>query len=449
MARFKVLLWLLLCSGAWAQQQLVVNGQPVSGLSTAIVRGSSYAPAQTLADALGARYVYDSGAEIALFEWAARLLSVRVFESAAEAANEDSAFALDGAPRPGEGGVLVGGEVYVPVKPIVTLLGGTVSYLESRQTVMAVFPRARVIEAQVSEGGERLVFEIEGLTTTSSFFNRALNTLNLRFDRTDLLVAQSFEGRGFSRAVLLPTAGYVELRLTLEPGYSYETFTSPGPSGFTLVVDVLPAEARNRDLGELRVVLDPGHGGADPGLSFGSGSEAALTLLFAERLASALAAYGVEVSVTRGDADLPLELRRQAGIGSSLFLSIHAGSLQSGQYNLYYLGDLSASTGLTLALRENAASAVAEATDALRRRLLLNLVPDLGLGQSYARALSSQLSQQAGLRAEAVAPAPLAVLEGAAGRGLLLELSPGDLGSETLPEALAAALAALLEEAAD
>lgn len=452
MTRLALALAALLLGAAGAQQQLVVNGQPVPGLSTAVVRGVSYAPAQALADSLGASYVYDSSAQSALFEIGARLLALRVYTSAAEAAADGSALSLDGRSLASEGGVRLGSEVLVPVKPIVTALGGAISYLESRQTVMVVFPRARLASAAVEQGGSRIVLEIDGLTSPSSFFNRALNTLQVRFDRTDALAGQSLSGRGFSRASLTPTAGYLELRLTLEAGYTFESYTAPRPGGFSWVLDIVPESERRAAAAVTRVVLDPGHGAGDPGLTAAGGSEAELSLAFAKRLAAALTDLGFGAELTRQDAeDVPVELRRDRGLGAGLFLSLHAAAVPRGQYNLYYLGDLGSSGSLTLALRENAEGALTEATDAtdaLRRRILLGLVPDLALGERYAKTLGSELSQRAGLRSQALMAAPLAVLEGAAGRGLLLELSPEDLASETLPEAVAQAVAAMLEREA-
>lgn len=441
----------LLLGAVSAQQQLIVNGQPVPGLSTAVVRGVSYAPAQALADSLGASYVYDASAQSALFEIGARLLALRVYTGTAEAAADQAALSLDGRRLASEGGVRLGSEVLVPVKPIVTALGGAISYLESRQTVMAVFPRARLASASVAQDGSRIVLEIDGLTSPSSFFNRALNTLQVRFDRTDALSGQSLSGRGFSRATLAPAAGYLELRLTLQEGYTFESYTAPRAGGFSWVLDVFPESERRVGAAVTRVVLDPGHGGDDPGLTFAGGSEADLGLAFAERLAAALGDLGFGAELTRaGAADAPIELRRDRGLGAGLFLSLHAAELPRGQYNLYHLGDLGGAGSLTLALRENAEGALAEATDALRRRILLGLMPDLALGERYAKTLSSELSQRAGLRSQALMAAPLAVLEGAAGRGLLLELAPDDLASETLPAAVAQAIAAMLErEASD
>ena len=81
------------------------------------------------------------------------------------------------------------------------------------------------------------------------------------------------------------------------------------------------------------VIIDPGHGGADPGALGPSGlREADVTLAIARFVRDALAAQGIPVAMTRtDDATVPLEDRpdlaqRDGGI---LFVSIHANASRS------------------------------------------------------------------------------------------------------------------------
>lgn len=84
----------------------------------------------------------------------------------------------------------------------------------------------------------------------------------------------------------------------------------------------------------LRIMLDPGHGGIDPGAQVDGETEAALVLAFALELRTALQQRGVEVEMTR-DSDVFVSLRnrltaaRQAEV--DLFLSLHADALPQGQ----------------------------------------------------------------------------------------------------------------------
>lgn len=83
--------------------------------------------------------------------------------------------------------------------------------------------------------------------------------------------------------------------------------------------------------GTIRVMLDPGHGGIDPGAEAAGLTEAALMLTFARELREVLLRTGgFAVAMTRdGDVFVPLERRitlaREAG--ADLFLSLHADAL--------------------------------------------------------------------------------------------------------------------------
>jgi len=77
-----------------------------------------------------------------------------------------------------------------------------------------------------------------------------------------------------------------------------------------------------------RVVLDPGHGGSDPGAIGPTGlTEAAVTLDVARRVADRLAArYGIQVVLTRDDdayVDLETRTAHANDTRSDLFVSIH------------------------------------------------------------------------------------------------------------------------------
>lgn len=95
----------------------------------------------------------------------------------------------------------------------------------------------------------------------------------------------------------------------------------------------LPPAAR-RAPGPLRVTLDPGHGGFDPGARADGLEEAALMLIMAEEVAAELSGYGVEVTLTRvDDRFLPLERRMTVArsAGSDLLISLHADALPEGE----------------------------------------------------------------------------------------------------------------------
>lgn len=82
------------------------------------------------------------------------------------------------------------------------------------------------------------------------------------------------------------------------------------------------------------IVLDPGHGGHDPGAHQGGMREADLVLLLAFELANALAqSDAVEVVLTRSDDSfVPLERRVSIAraAGASALISLHADALEAG-----------------------------------------------------------------------------------------------------------------------
>ncbi|MFW8592710.1 N-acetylmuramoyl-L-alanine amidase [Cribrihabitans neustonicus] len=85
----------------------------------------------------------------------------------------------------------------------------------------------------------------------------------------------------------------------------------------------------------VRVVLDPGHGGIDPGAETGGVVEKDLMLQFAKELAEVLLRSGqFEVQLTR-DGDYFVSLERRIALahqaGADLFISLHADTISEGR----------------------------------------------------------------------------------------------------------------------
>jgi N-acetylmuramoyl-L-alanine amidase len=143
-------------------------------------------------------------------------------------------------------------------------------------------------------------------------------------------------------------------------------------------VAVTQAKAPGRPI----VVLDPGHGGRDPGAIAVSGTtaEKVLTLALARELRDRLADRGrVRVALTR-DEDRHLTLEQRASVarrlGASLYLSLHIDSapnpLARGA-TAYSLSDVASDPDAArIALRENA-GAVSTEQDGSVRALLSDL----------------------------------------------------------------------------
>ncbi|KEO59192.1 N-acetylmuramoyl-L-alanine amidase [Thioclava indica] len=95
----------------------------------------------------------------------------------------------------------------------------------------------------------------------------------------------------------------------------------------------------------LKVVLDPGHGGIDPGAEDAGLHEADIVLSFARQLRDKMRRAGMTVVMTRDqDVFVPLETRVTVAraAGADLFISLHADSIAEGWASgaaIYRLGD--------------------------------------------------------------------------------------------------------------
>lgn len=109
------------------------------------------------------------------------------------------------------------------------------------------------------------------------------------------------------------------------------------------------ATAPETEGGPLVIVIDPGHGGIDPGAENGNVQEADVMLALSRELAAALGRIeGVQPAVTRtDDTFVPLQerLTLARGAGADLFISLHADALEGVQAtgaSVYTLTDAAA-----------------------------------------------------------------------------------------------------------
>ena len=133
------------------------------------------------------------------------------------------------------------------------------------------------------------------------------------------------------------------LHLSLRPASAAEfarRAALPEPAEWALPEPALvPQPPDPPGVGPLVVVLDPGHGGIDPGAERQTGdaatTEAALMLIFARELKERLLReVGFEVEMSReDDVFVPLEARISVAraAGADVFVSLHADSLAEGE----------------------------------------------------------------------------------------------------------------------
>jgi N-acetylmuramoyl-L-alanine amidase len=152
-----------------------------------------------------------------------------------------------------------------------------------------------------------------------------------------------------------------------------------------------------RSIGRAKIVLDPGHGGDDPGAE-GFAVEKAMTLDIAQRLATLLRQrLGAEVVLTRErDETLPLKARTaQANAeGADLFVSIHANASPAGRLRgieTYYLDNSTDHATLRLAKLENGLDLLRPKNGEANLRYILSDLVQVGkLDQSVRLARSVQ-----------------------------------------------------------
>lgn len=197
------------------------------------------------------------------------------------------------------------------------------------------------------------------------------------------------------------------------------------PNGFSL--------ARQLGLGAARIVIDPGHGGHDPGAERGGLFESNIVLDVALRLEKLLHAAGIDVVLTRRtDTYVPLEERTAIANRSQgdLFLSIHANASRKRTargVETYFLNFATNPEAEAVAARENAATGrtMSSLTDIVKAIALNNKLDEsknlAGLVQK--EMVEHLKGSNPGLKNHGVKQAPFVVLIGASMPSVLVEVS--------------------------
>nr|WP_194308461.1 N-acetylmuramoyl-L-alanine amidase [Gemmobacter straminiformis] len=196
--------------------------------------------------------------------------------------------------------------------------------------------------------------------------------------------------------------------------------------------------------GPLRVVLDPGHGGIDPGAERDGATEASLMLSFARELKERLIREGFQVTMTReDDVFVPLETRISIAraANAQVFLSLHADALAEGEATgatIYHLADdASDEASRTLAERHDRDDLLAGVDLSQQDDLVATVLMDMARTdtapriQNLAASLAGAM-QQAGIRMHRhpIQQASFSVLKSPDIPSVLLELGFLSSGSD-------------------
>ena len=194
--------------------------------------------------------------------------------------------------------------------------------------------------------------------------------------------------------------------------------------------------ARGRQGGRKLAVVDPGHGGKDPGASANGVREKDINLAIGLALEKALNARGIDVVMTRR-TDVYLTLQERTDIANKeqadVFVSVHANALPSVKrtsgFEIYLMALPTDKDALTLAKIENRELAeeshAGQASDR-RTEVLLQILGDMQQNNkiSESTGLAEALfaaGQGGGIPMKRVAQAPFFVLRGAGMPAVLLE----------------------------
>jgi N-acetylmuramoyl-L-alanine amidase len=277
----------------------------------------------------------------------------------------------------------------------------------------------------------RVVFDLDGATRPSIYplYNPYRLVVDFKRDTARPAVVPAVAVGGSSPDEPAPTPAVPP---TVEAAASEVPPSPPAPpavngsGGFSL--------SRQLGLGVSRIVIDPGHGGHDPGAKTSGLTEADLVLDIAFRLERLLRAHEVfDVVLTRRtDTFLPLETRTEIANreGADLFLSIHANASANGAargVETYFLNLTTNRDAEIVAARENAASArnMSQLPDIVKAIALNNKIDESrDFAAMVQRSLAGRLREMdAEVRDLGVKQAPFMVLLGATMPSVLTEVS--------------------------
>lgn len=327
-------------------------------------------------------------------------------------------------------------------------------------------------------GATRFVLDLTADVKFSVFALDQPYRLVIDLPPVDWQITKADEGRKFGVIQQFRYGRYDEKtsRLVLDlsgPVEIAKTFVLPpdGPFKYRLVVDVKPIRAEafvrtpppavafaapsalktvpSKPAGKPVIVLDPGHGGVDPGTIGLSGvKEKDITLAVARELRTALEATGKYTVILTRDGDTFVALNQRVAkseaAAASLFISLHADSIATSQItgaSVYTLSKKASDAAAdALAARENRADAAGglpigdQPTDVAAILISLLQGETMKFSASFASLLVPELSKSWHVLPTAHRFAGFAVLKAPEVPSVLIEL--GYLSNSTDERAL-------------
>lgn len=201
--------------------------------------------------------------------------------------------------------------------------------------------------------------------------------------------------------------------------------------------DIQPKKSARKKYEIKKVVIDPGHGGKDPGAVSRSGLyEKTVVLDVAKKIKKLLEQEGIDVTMTR-DSDIFIPLGKRARIANEndadLFVSIHANANNNRWikgFEIYCLTDKATDDNArALAASENSALEYEEGSFANSSKMTEAIVWDLKFSENreesieLAESIYEDVSEKMNLKKKNVRSARFYVLKGTEMPSVLVELS--------------------------
>jgi N-acetylmuramoyl-L-alanine amidase len=359
-----------------------------------------------------------------------RTIGLTLIESASDASTYSKALEINGIKSKGQAAGRSVNTLVLPVKAVAEAAGATVSDSGNQIDVLIDPAILKGVGKETGLTSDRVALS---LSKDVGFTSRIEGNTLVVYLRNTVGENNPWEVGGKYIDVLnINTVGNkVEVRTKLAPTVGYNVYgiaASEGVDGQPIparvVIDVGTRYERVTtalDSHPISVVLDPGHGAEDAGISVDSLKEKDLTLRFAQLVGKLLTSKGINVKYTRtNDSNPSLEERREMSLTSDVFLSFHASNLPGSTISgvqIYHVGAV-APDGIVKGARE----ALEKETNPSDKRHLEAIVAPSNASGVLAEAISSNVMTNNDIFATVLSGQSQVVLERASKAANLIEL---------------------------
>ncbi|MDD3538629.1 MAG: N-acetylmuramoyl-L-alanine amidase [Atribacterota bacterium] len=435
----------------WAEQndvQINLDGNILdTNVPPVLINGQIYLPARDIVEALGGRITWFPALKLLNLYLGSREVSLVIDIPEAEVNKEK--IPLENSPT------IVDNRVMIPLEVVRLLTGVEAEEEKSSQEIKITSqkPMVTAIRHYIHPDKTRIVIDVSKKSPYQVFtltdpdrividVEASLSQLSeeqKEIQLEDLLVRRVRMGQF--------TQDTVRIVMDLKEKYEFQAFDLSSPD--RIVVDIFTPQsqldittktevsekAETEKVKQPVIVIDPGHGGSQPGAIGPSGlKEKEVALDIALRLRNKLQNDGFTVYLTREkDIEVPLENRPLMAVQkeATAFISIHTNSvIQKGSstargietyvLNSRYIG----ASAKDVADRENRASQFYHYEDDILNQIIADLEESASISFSldFADIVQKRLVQHTGLDNRGVKQAPFIVLKGLNMAGVLIEV---------------------------